>query len=54
MAYTHSKKHEQNLAEIRKRVDEMEAETAWLVKHRFKIWLALIVFWSLVFWVIFK
>lgn len=53
MAYSNSKKYEQDLAKIRQRVDEMEAETAWLIKHRFKIWSAYAVCFALILWVFF-
>lgn len=56
MAYTKSKEHTERMqridkewADLEKRIEQSRAEMNFMLKHRFKIWAAMIVFWILVF-----
>lgn len=46
----HLKEMDESIARIRK----LRQQNEWITKHFFKIWLASIAFWSLIFWLISK
>ena len=56
MAYSNKRLGEldKSIEEIHKNYQQTKAEMDFLLKHRFKIWVFFIAFWSLVFWLLFK